>query len=66
MMIDNDHIEPNLICPRDFPRVRNTAIHRDDQIYPACLEQLQAFDIQPVSFFDPVRNMVDRLGANLS
>ena len=66
MMVDDDNIEPHLIRRRDFARVRNAAIHRDDQIYAALLEQLQAFDIQAVPLFDPVRNMVDRLRADLA
>ena len=66
MMVDDDDIKTEISGRRDFRSVRDTAIHRDQQINAALSEPPEPFGIEAVTFFDAVRHMVDRLGADFT
>src|SRR5215813_12533200 len=66
MVIDHNDIEPKVSRRIDFSGIRNTAIHCHYQARPTLSQAPEPFDVQAVSFLDPMGNMIDRLRADLS
>jgi hypothetical protein len=63
MVIDHDHVEPELACLAECFRARGAAIDGDEQTCAARVDIADSLDIRTVAFVEPVRNVKERIAA---
>ena len=66
MVIHHNDVESKISRGIDFAGIRNTAINRHDQARSTLSETSEPFDVQAISFLDPMGNVINRLRADLS